>query len=181
MDENELNDFNVKGISDYCKNLREDKKFNDKCLECDKVNLEIAKNKKDIHLYQCHNGLTEGIVPLYGKSGVYLGSIFFGQLLTEKNKLLNAKSKYYEQLPKYTNERANDLSKLIKYLGEYIIENELLKYNKSEKGKKLKMYIDAHLRERITLKDLGKQIDRSSSFLTDYFKKEFGSGSNRAS
>ncbi len=178
MDEYEISEFNVKGMSPYCAKLRKDRVFDNRCKNCDKRNLEKAKAKKAIHVYQCHNSLTEGIVPLYNKTGLYLGAIFFGQFITidsgEKNISLNKTSKLYKQLPQYSKSKVQDLGKLLKYLGEYIIENKLLQYKNRPMGEKLKMYIDAHLTERITLKDLGKQIDRSSSFLTDYFKKEFG-------
>jgi AraC-like DNA-binding protein len=39
---------------------------------------------------------------------------------------------------------------------------------------KLERYIDAHVGERITLRQLAELIDRSPSFISHYFKRELG-------
>ncbi len=178
MEQDEVTAFDIKEMSPYCLELRKNKNFDYKCSECDKVNYKIAKDKEDIHIYQCHNSLTEGIIPLYNKNRKYLGSIFFGQFIIgdyKEDKYSNKKiAELYKKVPRYSKKQTDDIALLLKYLGEYIISNELLLYKNRPWGEKLESYIENHITEKITLKDLGKQIDRSASFLSHYFKKEFG-------
>lgn len=49
------------------------------CQRCDCEQALIAKTQKNYHLYTCHAGFTEIILPLFNKDGTYLGSMTTGQ------------------------------------------------------------------------------------------------------
>jgi AraC-like DNA-binding protein len=183
LQEHEIPYFHIKGMSGYCRERRKDRGFNEKCIKCDTGNLMIAKKNKDVHIYSCHEGLLEGIVPLYDKSSKYLGAIVFGQL-KEKGKTAHRNSslrlkKLYAALPEFTEKRLRDIGNLLKYLSEYIIENELIKYQNKPWAEKIEAYVNNHFTEKITLKTLGRIINRSATFVSHRFEEEFGMSPKR--
>jgi len=175
LQECELDVFNIKEMSRFCKNHRKDESFKDKCIKCDKKHLVKAKNSKGIHIYHCHAGLLEGIVPLYSPRGIYLGSIVFGQLRDKKRtKTIWEMEPEYLALELSSNKEMKDTGTLLKYLGEYIIENEIIKYQNKHWVDHIEDYIDKHLNEKITLAILGDLVNRSISFLSHNIPIEFG-------
>lgn len=178
LQEHEIPSFHIKEMSGYCNERRKDCRFNEECIKCDTSNLIIAKARKDVHIYRCHEGLLEGIVPLYNKNNTYLGAIVFGQLREcGKPVPVNISArlrKLYAALPEYTKKQLRDIGDLLKYLSEYIIENELIKYQKKPWAEKIEAYINNHLTERISLETLGKIVNRSATFISHHFEEEFG-------
>ncbi|OGV36489.1 MAG: hypothetical protein A2020_12725 [Lentisphaerae bacterium GWF2_45_14] len=178
LQEHEIPHFHIKEMSGYCKERRKNCQFNEECIKCDTSNLVIAKAKKNVHIYSCHDGLLEGIVPLYNKNNTYLGAIVFGQLRESGKSApgnISARlKKFYAALPRFTKKQLRDIGDLIKYLSEYIIENELIKYQNKPWAGKIAVYISNHLNEKITLEKLGRIIDRSATFISHHFEEEFG-------
>ena len=79
LQECEVDNFNIKEMSPFCRLHRQDEAFDALCVKGDREHLSIAKQTRDVHIYHCHAGLLEGIVPLYDRKGLYLGAIVFGQ------------------------------------------------------------------------------------------------------
>jgi AraC-like DNA-binding protein len=178
LQEHEIPSFHIKGMSAYCKNRRQGKDFNTECIKCDTEHLMIAGKIRDVHIYRCHDNLLEGIVPLYNKKSNYLGAIVFGQL-RRKGKPIpgNIPSQFrklYASLPEYTEKQLRDIGNLLKYLGEYIIENELIKFQNKPWAEKVETYIRNNLDKRLTLQIIGKTISRSPTFISHHFEGEFG-------
>jgi AraC-like DNA-binding protein len=178
LQEHEIDDFQIKEMSAYCKNRRKDADFESKCIECDTANLILAKKKRNVHIYTCHEGLLEGIVPLYNDNENYLGAIVYGQL-KEKGSPIPGNlpplfKSLFKELPECDRIRFKDIGILLKYLSEYIIRNELIKYQNQPWAQKLEKYINSHLAQKITLEKLGKVINRSPTFITHQFQTEFG-------
>ncbi|MFA6290793.1 MAG: helix-turn-helix domain-containing protein, partial [Victivallales bacterium] len=135
------------------------------------------------HIYRCHEGLLEGIVPLYNRNNTYLGAIVFGQLREcGKPAPVNISvrlKKLYAALPEFTKKQLGDIGDLLKYLSEYIIENELIKYQNKPWAEKIEAYVNNHFTEKITLKMLGGIVDRSATFISHHFEEEFGMSPKR--
>lgn len=174
LQEEELSSLKIPESFAFCRNRRKDPEFNALCAECDKLNLDEAKKKKTVHIYHCHAGLLEGIVPLYDRNGVYLGAIVFGQICDEELEPDPELRKYRNQFRKSSGKKMTDIGFLLKYLGEYICENELLKRCMRPWALRMDEYLTAHAAEKITLKDLSRHLGQSVSFLTHSIPKEFG-------
>ncbi|MCF7818546.1 MAG: PocR ligand-binding domain-containing protein [Kiritimatiellales bacterium] len=178
MQEHELGYFHVKPISAFCAAFRQKKERETLCLNCDKLHLAEAKRLRGVHIYHCHSGLIEGIVPLYDRKGIYLGAIVFGQLRDPSNPprpdWSPALKKLYEQLPAYTLEKARDVGHLMKCVSESIIDNELVRYRNKPWAEALEHYIENHLHEKITTEQLAEEVERSASFIAHHFENEFG-------
>lgn len=174
----ELDYLHIKQMSPFCAFYRTSSpEFEVKCIKCDHEHLLIAKRIGKVHIYHCHAGLFEGIVPLYDKHKKYLGAIVFGQLCDKaknydnfdlETKKLLAKSRSFTQPELY------DIGKLLKHIGEYIIENEIIKYKNKPWTERLEDFIVEHLHENLTLAKAAAHIDRSPSFVSQNFPKEFG-------
>ena len=176
--ESELDYFDIKQMSPFCHYYRTtDPVFEQKCFGCDRKHLLTAKRTKNVHVYHCHSGLLEGIVPLYDKREKYLGSIVFGQLRDKNRKYEYSSDKAKELLEKtrfLSMQEVRDIGELLKHTGESIIENEIIKYKNKPWTERLEDYISDHLNEKLTLAHLAKYIDRSPSFISQNFPKEFG-------
>ena len=172
---NEVATLNIHKNSPFCSRLRRQKTFNTLCEECDRKNLEICKNKGDVHVYYCHAGLLEGMVPLYNKEGNYLGAIVFGQLRDPSKPL--TQEKYAMAAAELQHSSVSDMYKtgaLLKYLSEYICENELIKRCSRPWTAQFTEYIDNHLNSPITLREISRALNRSVSFLAHNIPSEFG-------
>ncbi len=177
-DEKELPLESLKEMSPYCSEKRKNPEFNERCKLCDRQNIKRIKNQKAIQVYHCHHGLLEGIIPLYDKQDIYLGSIVFGQIRDVDRKMggkLDARlARLLGQLPAYSMEKARDTGKLLKFVGEYIIHNEMIRYNNLQWVDKIESYIGAHMNRKISVKDLAMATGYSQSFIHHRFRTEFG-------
>lgn len=170
LQESELLGFDIKGMSPFCGRRRSsDAAFDARCVQCDQQHLLIAKQARDVHVYHCHAGLLEGIVPLYDHHRIYLGAIVFGQLRDR-----NRPSPDEEGLGESSPEEMRDIGALLKCNSEYIIENELIRYCGKPWAERLEDYIRGNLGTKITLARLAAEVGKSKSFLSHNFPREFG-------
>lgn len=173
----EQDTFNIKEMSQFCTKFRQDKENDRKCISCDLQHLKFAKEAKTNHIYHCHQGLLEGIIPLYDRHDVYIGAIVFGQLRDSNIDIQTDDKKekeLYFQLKILSVKEMEDIALLLKLVSEYIIENEIIKYKNKPWVEVIEEYIKNHLDRKIEIKELAELINRSTSFLSHNFFKEFG-------
>ena len=173
----EVNEFNIKEMSPYCRYCRRNSDFNARCVGCDREHLIIAKRTGSVHIYHCHAGLLEGIVPLYDRNRIYLGAIVFGQLRDREREYRgedSAEGKRLQRNRKSSVQEMHDIGVLLKFLSEYISENEIIRYCNQPWAARVEDYIRLHLYERLTLSGLAALLDCSTSFLSHNFPLEFG-------
>jgi AraC-like DNA-binding protein len=178
LQEHELEYFDMKPMSPFCAALRRSRTRNEQCAACDRRHLVEAKRTRDVHIYHCHAGLIEGIVPLYDRRNMYLGAIVFGQLRDRSRQpaadwSCSLKRKY-RALRLYTVEKARDIGLLLKCVSESMIDHELIRYRNKTWAETLENYIEQHLHEKLTIARLADQIGRSASFVAHHFAVEFG-------
>jgi AraC-like DNA-binding protein len=178
MQEFELAGFKTKPMSEYCSKRRENPEFVEQCRQCLHTHVETAKSQRDVYIYHCHSGLLEGIVPLYDNRNIYLGSIVFGQLRDTTQSvpalLRGEYRKLFLRLPKIPMERVRDIGYLLKFVSEYIIGREIIRYRNKPWAETLEEFIEKNLSRPIVLKDLGKAIGKSATFVAHHFAGEFG-------
>ena len=170
LQESELRGFNIKGMSPFCGQRRgSDPAFDARCVQCDQEHLLAAKQARAVHVYHCHAGLLEGIVPLYDRHRVYLGAIVFGQL-RDRDRHRPDTAALGESSP----EEMRGIGALLKCTSEYIIENELVRYCGKPWAERLEDYIHDNLGAKLTLAHLAEVVGMSKSFLSHNFPREFG-------
>ncbi|MFA5689768.1 MAG: PocR ligand-binding domain-containing protein [Kiritimatiellales bacterium] len=178
MREHELEYFHVKPMSPFCTAFRRNKKRAQRCIECDREHLKEAKRLRDVHIYHCHCGLIEGIIPLYDRRNIYLGAIVFGQLRDLQRKSYTgwppAFKQLYRKLPVFAVEKALDIGHVLKCVSKSIIDSELIRYQTKPWVEEIETYIETRLTEKIMIDQLAELIGKSPSFIAHHFKTEFG-------
>ena len=86
---------------DYCKMMRaHDRQFFLKCVECDAMNFNIAKETMRRHNYTCHAGLIESVAPIQ-RDGATIGFIRIGQTLYKETVLFERMKIFNNTLSNY--------------------------------------------------------------------------------
>ncbi len=176
-DGEELKLQSLKIMTPYCTERRRATDFNGRCAKCDRKWLEFSRATKKMQVYHCHDKLIEGIIPLYGDGGIYLGAIMFGQIrdIGIRRKDMPTKfSKLYSTLPPYSIDKASELGILIKYVSEYIIHSEIIKRKNLPWADRAESYICANIGKKISVIALARQTGYSASFIHHRFKEDFG-------
>jgi AraC-like DNA-binding protein len=167
----------IKEMSPYCRKRRQQREFDQHCRQCDRREIEFARPRDEGHIYRCHSGLWEGVVPLHDPQKRYLGAIVFGQVRpagTRAPQLPVHLRTLYGKLPIATDSEMAKIASLLKYLSGYIISHELIRLQNLGWADFLRHYIDNHLEERLALPQLARLIGKSTSFLNHSFKAHFG-------
>lgn len=150
----------------FCRTHRKDPAFDAKCVASDLSHLEEAKKQKDVLVYHCHAGLLDGVVPFYDRKGNYLGSVVFGQRADRAAPIKGVRSSDRAEM--------ENIGRLLKYLSEYICENELIRKTSAPWTLRFEEYISKHLNENPTLAQTARSIGCSVSFLSHNLPREFG-------
>ena len=69
--------------SAFCRLIQSTPKGLARCVECDREGLAFARRKGSFHIYHCHAGLVDVVIPLDYK-GVDVGCLMSGQVLLEQ-------------------------------------------------------------------------------------------------
>jgi AraC-like DNA-binding protein len=164
--------------SDYCGLLRCDPDFCRRCLECDRQHMEKAALMKDVHAYVCHGGLLDCVIPIEDAQGRFLGGFIIGQLRRGERQPPPGSSpqsrRLYFKLGKSSLQELTDIGRLVKFLGDYIVANEILRYKTAPWAEAVKRYLAVHESENVSLDELAKAVGHSKSFLSHKFPEEFG-------
>ena len=146
----------------FCFCLRENPSFDEKCRQSDAASFRQCKKTNQIHIFECHAGLSEATAPIIEK-GHIIGYMMFGQVTNNKNK-----EAFIGQM--------NDLCK------QYQIEKDLsheirkIKYRSDEQLRAASKLLDAYV-HYVRLKDIvhpsGEHlIDSIDAFLENHLSEE---------
>lgn len=70
---------------DFCSYMRKNKDFDMQCRVCDNKYCKKCNETKSLHVYKCHAGLTEAIMPVI-KNNKIIGYMIFGQIHDRNDK-----------------------------------------------------------------------------------------------
>ncbi len=131
--------------SEFCRKMRASPEFAAQCRKCDsRGGLEAARNHEP-YIYLCHAGIVDLAIPII-LNDLYIGAFMAGQVLLDNprdNSMLERMlegsgtvSDYgsdpnlggsYQKLPRMSLERVRALANMMLYIGNYFIENALLR------------------------------------------------------
>jgi AraC-like DNA-binding protein len=167
----------LRAMTPYCTLRRRDPAFDARCRACDRHHLAAARRFGKAQVYRCHDGLIEGIIPLFDGGGVHLGAMVFGQIRDASRKpgALPAKfARLRSRLPSFPLAKAEEIGTLLKYVSEYIIHSEIIKRRSLPWADKVEAYIQAHLSRPIRIAELARETGFSASFIHHRFKEDYG-------
>lgn len=149
----------------FCADLRKNKGFNEKCIDCDRKAFARCKKSKTLDIYKCHAGLIDATVPIFDGDRL-LGYMMLGQITNERDKAafqekmielckecgieddLSDKIKKI----KYRNERQiKAASKILETCAHYIHLKEIIKPSGQQLIDAIDRYIDDHISEDISI------------------------------
>lgn len=158
-----------KTMCELCTTLRSVPEINSKCIECDNFGLEKSTEQKGLHIYKCHMGLTEAVVPIYENS-VIIGYMMLGQVIDRKNtdealRLISEACNKYgfdeetikQQFGKVKNASAKMIqsaANIMSMCACYLYTNKIIKNRTDILAYQLKDYIDTHLNGDLSVKTL---------------------------
>jgi len=148
----------------FCSLLRQTQQGKAACFCSDKDGcLECAKRKEPV-VYKCHAGLTEAVVPIVDRDGV-LAYVMFGQIILKENEKeikrnLKQKNESFadevECIPVKSQRELSAAATILQAITAYVMTNRWVVPNKSEFIREIDRYIEAHLSESISVKDICK-------------------------
>ncbi|ADQ46587.1 transcriptional regulator, AraC family [Caldicellulosiruptor kronotskyensis 2002] len=187
--DNEWVENKKKGTCEFCTIMKNYYKNGEACRESDINGAQTAQKKKGIHVYKCHMGLVEAVIPLFFNTS-YIGSLFIGQILLEP-----PSEKMWEQIAKKLDGQPVDIQRaresffkltfidqeklksvldMMHIVAKYIIDSEMIRISSLSSIERIIEYIKNHYMEEITLDDLAKMVYLSPTYLSYLFKKQLG-------
>lgn len=173
----------------FCKTVRSEPGMEGKCLACDRAGFHAAFLKRDTHIYQCHMGLTECVVPII-KQGAIIGYIMMGQGVSREN--LPKIEAYIESFPNpekrellrqqlsqmevFTNEQLQAIANVARMCTSYLWLKELISLRGNPTAFAISEYISEHLSESLTVDSLCARFGISKTALYLLSTESFGSG-----
>ena len=167
-----------------CFCLRKNTEFDSKCRESDALSFERCKKTGAVHIFKCHAGLSEATAPIT-ENGHIIGYMMFGQVTDNKNK-----EEFFEEMTELCRVFGvtDDLSaaiKKIKYRNDaqlraaarildayvhYVQLKEIVHPSGQLLIDSIDRFLDAHMREEITVDRICEEFDISRTRLYDIIR-----------
>jgi len=186
-DDRELVNGKDKDICDFCRCIRRIPEFYMGCMACDRNAAKAAVEKRAPHLYRCHMGLWEAVIPVF-ITDVPVGYLMIGQIIGidnkqgqwfELEKKLRSKNitgirSAFDKVTVLELDRIQAAVEMLKYIAEYIVETSVVQVFGVDAVKKARNIIEESILGRISIKELAKDVGLSPSHLGFLFKSETG-------
>lgn len=142
------------------------------------------------HIYTCHAGLTEVMVPLID-GGAILGYVVLGQATTLEPpallEVLRASAARYgfdpalcapwpDVIPRRTPAEVQSMAKLLEACAYYMIYNDFIHLHKNTFVQNLDAYLDEHLAEKITVEELCRAFGLGRTTFYDRVRASLNTG-----
>lgn len=176
----ERDGFDIKTRTDYCAARRRDPAFKASCDACDRSHLIEARRLRRPHVYRCHDGLYEAVVPINDRDGHYLGAFMLGQLRPAGVPVRGGpQAALRAAMQAVTSDRVDDLAALLNRTVEHLLAHQVLVRVTRPWAESAEAYIVSNLGRRLTVAGLARVIGRSPSFVTHNFSAVFGTSLHR--
>ncbi len=174
----------------YCLAIGNEPNLLAKCEGCNRDNAAKALNQRDTHIYTCHAGICEAVVPIFieDKPIAYLMIGKFRDVekyYSSDEMVKNAAKTYgldevkllkaYCQLPLFTKSSIDNAIIILKSLIYYICDEKAIRIERDISAIELDKYIEDHITEKITLDSLGRAFNKNRNQINKMFKENFGS------
>ena len=179
--------FQPKEMPPFCARIKNSPYGCRECLKSDMAILvECSKTKKSV-THICHAGLSDTVVPILYENEI-VGYVMFGQLKYE-NSVLDLKSitefsekagldvklliEEYKEISTRGDNYLQSATRILNACANYIILSNMIKVNNNFMPAKIDIYINNHIKEKITVESICESLFISKSTLYLVFKKNF--------
>lgn len=161
------------------------------CAASNSRAFQACIRSQSTHIYTCHAGLTEVMVPLIDE-GVILGYVVLGQLTTldapeHLLPLLKSSAERYgfpaqscescaSAIPFKSMAEVRSMAKLLEACAYYMIYNDYICLHKNTFVQNLDNYLDAHLAEKVTVDELCRAFGLGRTTFYDRVRTSLNTG-----
>ena len=176
----------------FCQHIQADPEGRRRCEDCDARAVEKCAALGRAYQYRCHAGLKEIVVPIYDQ-GVPIAYMVFGQLLDDTPQkqqweatvktlgwyggdMLELKDAF-GQIRQYSEREIKAFTEILEALTHYVLLEGMIHSAQYTDQQKLEMYIDQHYMEKLSLKQISRDLNMGTTKLCAVAKKLSGDGS----
>lgn len=165
-----------------CAVIHRDPSAIDVCKASDIQHLSAVQAALRPMLYTCPFGITEAIVPIL-KDDTPIGYLIssFGVEAGKEREILErcahcsaVLSEEIGNAPKRTAEAMHAYFQMLQMLAEYLADDRALAEGQKSIGQLVKRYIKNNLSQKLTLREIARNLHCSTVTLTEHFRAEFG-------
>ena len=175
-----------------CQHIQAEAEGRRRCEDCDARAVERCAALGRAYQYRCHAGLKEVVVPIYDQ-GVPIAYMVFGQLLDDTPQkqqweatvktlgwyggdMLELKDAF-GQIRQYSEREIKAFTEILEALTHYVLLEGMIHSAQYTDQQKLEMYIDQHYMEKLSLKQISRELNMGTTKLCAVAKKLSGDGS----
>ena len=176
----------------FCQHIQADPEGRRRCEDCDARAVEKCAAMGRAYQYRCHAGLKEIVVPIYDQ-GVPIAYMVFGQLLDDTPQkqqweatvktlgwyggdMLELKDAF-SQIRQYFEREIKAFTEILEALTHYVLLEGMIHSAQYTDQQKLEMYIDQHYMEKLSLKQISRDLNMGTTKLCAVAKKLSGDDS----
>lgn len=175
---------------EFCSKIRQKKEGDFLCNQSDREACKLCASKNALHIYKCHAGLIEAVSPLK-MNDITLGYIMFGQIVEKKDKknnkdtIINYLSQYTDKteaeylfsgLVSKSDKQISAAAKIMESCACYLCVRELVKFDSGDLIFLLDSYINNHITEDLSVKQLCEKFEISKNKLYSISNQIYGTG-----
>ncbi len=180
-----------KEIAPFCQLIRTDASARAMCNRCDKDACQTAARRHGIYIYQCHAGLKEAIMPIY-LGNLVIGYLFFGHVYAygsyeEGWNIIKEKCANYQigiselktasrKQPLMSEDYILSSANLMQTIAAYLCMERLATLRRENLPVQIDSYIQEHLTEDISAKDICARFQIGKTQLYEIAKESYGTG-----
>lgn len=160
----------------FCEKINSTPEGHERCVACDaRAVQQCAKTENSFYFYRCHAGICEGILPLRSENGLPpLAYLICGQFLDDSPleeqwenclRTLDWRPGSTEELREaffqfrqYSQKEVSAYSEILEALSSYIRHKEMILTAERTDLQKLKLYLDQHYIEKLSLDSISAQL-----------------------
>lgn len=178
--------------SAFCRRIQADPEGRRRCEDCDARAVEKCAALGRAYQYRCHAGLKEIVVPVCDQ-GVPIAYMVFGQLLDDTPQrqqweaavktlgwyggdMLELKEAF-GRLRQYSKREIKAFTEMLEALSHYVLLEGMIHSAQYTDQQRLEMYIDRHYMEKLSLKQISRELNMGTTKLCAVAKKLSGDGS----
>lgn len=179
--------FQPQNMPTFCRIIKQTPYGCKACRDSDfQIILECAKTQKpETHL--CHTGLSDTAVPILYENKI-IGYIMFGQikytdseinvaaiadLARRANISRDLLMEEYHKIPAVEHDYITSARHILNACTKYILLSKIIKVNNNTLPTQIKLYIDTHIKDKITVSGICNDLFISKNKLYSVFKNNF--------
>ena len=178
----------------FCRVIRSTPEGRAACAQCDREACRVASRQREAHVYRCHAGLTEAIMPLHVGSAL-VGYLLCGQVLASDSfedgwEIIKACCASYpldlsqlksacQSTPLVTKSYVDSAARILHATASYLILEQMATLRADSDAARLDSFISSHFTENLSAQVICERLNIGRSKLYKLSAQLYGCGISR--